>query len=108
MSELPAERRKHLVLQGLVKRFGEKAGAPIHYLEHDWGADPWARGCHMAHYAPGILTNFGHVIRDAVGRIHWATTETSPAWNGNIDGAVRSGERAAKEVIDAKETAKVR
>ena len=34
------------------------------------------------------------------GRIHWAGTETSTYWNGYMDGAVRSGERAAREVLD--------
>ena len=33
------------------------------------------------------------------GRIHWAGTETSTYWNGYMDGAVRSGERAAEEVL---------
>jgi monoamine oxidase len=31
--------------------------------------------------------------------VHWAGTETSPYWNGYMDGAVRSGERAAGEVL---------
>ena len=34
-----------------------------------------------------------------MGRIHWAGTETSTYWNGYMDGAVRSGERAAAEVL---------
>jgi monoamine oxidase len=39
-------------------------------------------------------------MRQPVGAIHWAGTETSTYWNGYMDGAVRSGERAAKEVLD--------
>jgi monoamine oxidase len=50
---------------------------------------------------PGLLTDCGHVIRDAVGRIHWAGTETAVHWTGYIEGAVRSGERAADEVLEA-------
>ena len=38
-------------------------------------------------------------IRHPVGRIHWAGTETSTYWNGYMDGAVRSGERAAAEAL---------
>jgi Flavin containing amine oxidoreductase len=49
----------------------------------------WAR-------AGGLRT----AIRERVGRIHWAGTETSTYWNGYMDGAARSGERAAKEVLD--------
>ncbi len=101
LAELSAEERKTLCLKALMQRYGARAAAPVQYFEHDWGADPWTRGCHMAHFAPGILTNFAHVIRQPVGPIHWATTETSMYWNGNIDGAIRSGERAATELIEA-------
>ena len=34
-----------------------------------------------------------------MGRIHWAGTETADYWNGYMDGAVRSGERAVAEVL---------
>jgi monoamine oxidase len=33
--------------------------------------------------------------------VHWAGTETATYWNGYMDGAVRSGERAAQEVLGA-------
>ncbi|MEX2420860.1 MAG: FAD-dependent oxidoreductase, partial [Actinomycetota bacterium] len=33
------------------------------------------------------------------GSIHWAGAETSPVWNGYMDGAIRSGERVAKEIL---------
>jgi len=44
------------------------------------------------------MTTVGKVIRQPHGRIHWAGTETSTKWMGYIDGAIRSGERAAEEV----------
>lgn len=49
--------------------------------------------------APGTLIDFGKALREPVDRIHWAGTETSTFWNGYMDGAVRSGERAAAEVL---------
>ena len=49
---------------------------------------------------PGTLIAYGPALRAPVGRIHWAGTETSTYWNGYMDGAVRSGERAAREVLD--------
>ena len=51
-------------------------------------------------YPPGLMTTYGHAIREPVGRIHWAGTETSTYWNGYMDGAIRSGERAAAEVLE--------
>jgi hypothetical protein len=46
-----------------------------------------------------VLLDYGKAIRAPVGRIHWAGTETATYWNGYMDGAVRSGERAAAEVL---------
>ncbi|HYV59226.1 MAG TPA: FAD-dependent oxidoreductase, partial [Acidimicrobiia bacterium] len=37
--------------------------------------------------------------RTPAGRVHWAGTETATASHGTIDGAIRSGERAAAEVL---------
>jgi monoamine oxidase len=48
-----------------------------------------------------VLTTYGAALREPVGRIHWAGTETSTYWNGYMDGAVRAGERAAREVLAA-------
>ena len=50
---------------------------------------------------PGVRLAHGPALRQPVGQIHWAGTETSTFWNGYMDGAVRSGERAAIEVDDA-------
>jgi len=42
----------------------------------------------------------GSLLREPVGRLHWAGTETSTTSHGSIDGAVRSGERASAEILD--------
>jgi monoamine oxidase len=47
----------------------------------------------------GVLFDYGRALRTPVGRIHWAGTETSTIWAGYMDGAVRSGKRAAKEAL---------
>lgn len=96
-----SETRRQIWLNGLVKRFGPRAANPIFIDEYDWAADVWARGDMFAHYAPGVLTGFGRALREPVGRIHWAGTETATQWSGSIEGAVRSGERAAEEVLRA-------
>jgi monoamine oxidase len=46
------------------------------------------------------LTELGSALREPCGRIHWAGTESSAVMYGFIDGAVRSGERAATEVME--------
>ncbi|MCW2755560.1 MAG: hypothetical protein JWQ32_2971 [Marmoricola sp.] len=90
--------RKAAVLKGFADMFGEEALHPIDYVEHDWTREKWTRGAPVAIMKPGTLTSYGPSIRTPHGRIHWAGTETSTYWTGYMDGAVRSGERAAAEV----------
>ena len=94
-----AEERKKVVVERLISFLGPEAANPIEYEDQDWPADPWSRGCYGPSMAPGIMTTVGKVIREPHGRIHWAGTETSTKWTGYIDGAIRSGERAAAEVL---------
>lgn len=94
----PGERRRQVVAD-LVRLFGPRAGAPEEYLELDWSAEEWTRGCYGAHMAAGTLTAYGPALRRPCGRIHWAGTETAEVWSGYMDGAVRSAERAAGEVM---------
>jgi monoamine oxidase len=91
------ERRK-LMVERIVSFFGPEAANPIDYEDQDWPSEIWSRGCYGATMAPGIMTTAAKTIRQPFGRIHWAGTETSPRWMGYIDGAIRSGERAADEV----------
>jgi monoamine oxidase len=93
-----AERRQ-AVLDTLVNRFGAKAGKPVDYVEQNWSREPYSGGGMLSHAPPGVLTEFGHALREPCGRIHWAGTESSAKMCGWVDGAIRSGERAATEVM---------
>ncbi|RZT25895.1 monoamine oxidase [Mycobacterium sp. BK558] len=96
----PADRRA-AIIDALAHRFGPKASAPIEFTQQDWTAEQYSGGGMISHAPPGVLTEFGHALRPACGRIHWAGTETSAVMYGFVDGAVRSGERAAREVLAA-------
>ncbi len=96
----PADRR-NAVLSNFTDFFGAEGRSARDYFESDWPGERWSRGAPVGIYGPGTLTTFGAAIRRPVRRIHWAGTETSGYWNGYMDGAVRSGERAAREVIEA-------
>ncbi|MEY2478028.1 MAG: monoamine oxidase [Actinomycetota bacterium] len=95
----PAVRRK-AVLDALSARLGPRAASPVEFIETSWWKEEWTRGCSMAHFPPGLLTRYGSLLREPMGRVHWAGTETSTTSHGAIDGAVRSGERAAAEILD--------
>jgi monoamine oxidase len=100
-NRMTANERRRTVLGEYQSFFGPEAGSPRDYFETNWAAETWSRGCPVATYGPGTLLAFGPALRAPVGRIHWAGTETSDYWSGYMDGAVRSGERAAKEVLGA-------
>jgi len=95
---LSAAERKKLVLEEMAKRFGPKALNPIEYHEMNWSTQQWTRGCFTGFLTPGATTLFRSAVRAPVGPLHWAGTETSTAWPSFIEGAIRSGERAVKEV----------
>ena len=96
---LSAAERRRQALACFVRYFGAQAAHPKSYIEMNWSAEPWTRGCYGGYAPPGVLTDYGHALRAPVGRIHWAGAETSDYWNGYMDGAVRSGERAAREAL---------
>ncbi|MGD9620088.1 MAG: flavin monoamine oxidase family protein [Mycolicibacterium sp.] len=91
--------RRQAVLSEVVDRFGAKGAGPIDYLEQDWSVERYSGGGMLSHAPPGVLTEFGHALREPCGRIHWAGTESSAEMCGWVDGAIRSGERAAAAVL---------
>jgi monoamine oxidase len=93
-----AAARRRTVLASFARLFGSAAAHPRTLIEHNWSNEVWTRGCYSGSMPPGVWTDFGSALRAPVGRIHWAGTETSEVFNGYMDGAVRSGERAAGEV----------
>ena len=97
---LSPDARRAAALKELSAALSPEAGSPTEYIETNWPAEQWSRGGPVGVAGPGVLTSLGGALRKPVGRIHWASTETSTYWNGYMDGAVRSGERAAREVLD--------
>jgi monoamine oxidase len=95
---LPAEQRRRDALRCFAALFGEQALKPLDYVDHRWGAEEFAPGGPTAAVPPGAWTRYGQWLREPVGPIHWASTETADEWTGFLDGAVRSGHRAAAEI----------
>jgi monoamine oxidase len=97
----PAGERKRAILESFARFFGREALHPRGYAECDWGAEPYARGGYAGVPVPGFFLDHGRALREPVGRVHWAGTETAARWNGYMDGAVESGQRAARAVLSA-------
>ena len=93
------EQRRARVLEDLAIYLGPEAKTPIDYLDTVWPAAQWQRGAYMASPVPGALTAFGRALREPVGRIHWAGTETADVSMGYLDGAIQAGQRVAGDCL---------
>ncbi|HXG27669.1 MAG TPA: flavin monoamine oxidase family protein [Nevskiales bacterium] len=98
-SERGQAARQAAATQQLVEYFGPQAATPLEYIDKDWCADPWSQGCYVALMPPGLMTRLGALLRQPLGRIHWAGTETATTWCGYMDGALESGARVAAEIL---------
>jgi monoamine oxidase len=83
------------VAPGIAQGFNGRA------FVYNWTEDPWARGSYAA-FLPGQTTRFGPIIKRPEGGVHFAGEHTSIAFQGFLEGAVESGERAAREVLAAR------
>jgi monoamine oxidase len=63
-----------------------------------WDDDMYSWGGPTAIAATNVITRAGTALRQPIGLIHWAGTESAIYWQGYMDGAVTSGYRAADEV----------
>jgi monoamine oxidase len=100
-ADLPEAERRRQVLGCLRRFFGSRAASPQRYLDKAWAADPLSAGCYGGFMPPGAWLAAGRALRAPVGPIHWAGAETAVVWNGYMDGAIGSGEDAARDVMEA-------
>ncbi len=95
--------RARLVLAQLERLFGPRAGDPVQYFERDWSADPNTIDDEW-YSVEGEPVDYGHPTLAQTllcGRVVLAGTETADVGGGHMEGAVRSGHRAAESVARA-------
>lgn len=93
------DERRAQVTRTFARLFGERGARPERYVDLAWGQEELTRGCYGANLPPGGWTGFGAALRAPVGRVHWAGAETAVAFAGYMEGAVTSGEAAARAVL---------
>ena len=96
----PASRRQ-AALESFARYFGDPALHPIGYVDLPWAEEPFTRGAYGSFNPPGVLTSLQDATVEPVGALHFAGADTSPLWPGYMDGAIRSGERAAQQVLSS-------
>ncbi|WP_062998251.1 flavin monoamine oxidase family protein [Nocardia mikamii] len=95
--------RRAAILGPIAAHLGPGILEPRGWHEKAWHQDRHVGGGYSA------LPNIGHedgyfpIGAEPVGHIHWAGTETAGEHAGYIEGAIESGERAAREVLAALE-----
>ncbi len=99
---LDATAQRNTVLQTLQRWFADdRALNPTAYGFNDWTAETWTRGAPVMVPPPGTLSRLGRALRAPCGRVHWAGTEAATKWTGYMDGAIRAGEAAATQILQA-------
>jgi len=96
---MPESSRLAFTLTEMDKVF---PGIRDHYeggTSYCWDQDEWARGAY-AWFRPGQMSSLLPHLAGAEGRVHFAGEHTS-AWSGWMQGALESGNRAAREVNEA-------
>ncbi len=82
------------VLPGLGGEYNDKVT-----LDH-WPSYPWTQGSY-SYWKVGQYTEFAGIEREQEGAVHFCGEHTSIDFQGYLNGAVETGQRAATEVIDA-------
>jgi monoamine oxidase len=101
---MDGDERRAAVLACFTRLFGPRAERPLAYAEQEWSVEEWSGGGPTSNFAPGGWTACGPALREPLGRIHWAGTETATVWSGYMEGALQAGERVAAEVLNGART----
>ena len=98
MGTLKPGPRREAVLAAMADALAPEAAKPEAYRDFNWHDEHWSRGGPVGLMGPGTLTGLGPVLREPLGAVHWAGTDTATEWNGYMEGAIQAGERAAAEL----------
>jgi monoamine oxidase len=93
--------RRAAVLACFSRLYGRRAEQPLDYVEQEWSAEEWSGGGPTSNFGPGGWTECGPSLREPLGRVHWAGTETATIWSGYMEGALQAGERVASELLES-------
>lgn len=102
-SKLPPHERRALVLKQLSKAFkgNPEVFRPIEVFDQIWQHEEFSRGALAPVHAIGHLTKFASIYGQPMGNLHFVGTEYSTEWKGYMEGALCSGEKGAREVVEA-------
>ncbi|KAJ4410382.1 hypothetical protein N0V91_001866 [Didymella pomorum] len=99
LDKLSVAEAQSKIVADYVRYYGKQAANFTEFVLQRWDLEEWSRGGPVAVAPPNVLTRYGSALRQSAGGLHFAGTETSEYWTGYMDGAIRSGERVAREIV---------
>jgi monoamine oxidase len=83
----------------LTRLFGPQAASPLQVHVVDWSRERWTSPTNPSPRASTATYSHPQLQEPLLGRLHWASTETAPAYAGHIEGAIRAGAYAADTIV---------
>ena len=97
--KLQDDEKKQIILkqvQKILKCDSDKV--PLFFTIHDWKCPPNGYGAYHT-FPPGIITGYEDHLTKPEGILYWASAEYDGKFRGTMEGALRSGIRAAREIL---------
>lgn len=99
LESLSASEKEQVILNQVKTLFNLPADLEVRkFIMKDWKTPPNGPGAYHI-LPPGTLTTYGDYIDRSEGQIHWASAEYDPVFRGTLEGAVRSGRKAADAIL---------
>jgi len=99
LAALSDEERTRVAAAEIEKVFPGSSDLIVHTATVAWPNEPFTRGSYMA-LAPGEVTAHWHTLFEPAGRLFFAG-EHATVYQGYMEGAVESGQRAAANIISS-------
>ena len=97
---LSQEQLKELVLGQYRAMYGPSALKAQGFFAHDWTQEEHSGGCFASLLPKNVLSKYGPWLRKPFAGLHWCSTETAEMYCGYFEGAIRSGDRVTREILD--------
>lgn len=95
---LDPEVRRAQVLEAVAAYYGDEALEPVGYYESPWMNEDWTAGAYATSFDVGSLTRYGPTMREPVGPLRFASSDTAGLGFQHVDGAIRMGDAAAAAI----------
>jgi len=100
MENMTHEERRTYITKWLAESFGPEALDSDFLLDYNWAAQPFIGGAYSSYFPTGVWRQMGSALRSPYGNIFWAGADYAEEGFGYINGAVESGKRAVRGIVE--------